>query len=398
LAIVFGLGFLIYTLFFKPIAPESTVTPESKRATSTAGLPGTQAGQGQVVTPGQGELPGTERTTQETTPTVSNVNSQLIYKTQDLTQTPTLGATLSGSGSKLQYYDSQSEKFYSLDKNGEITPLSDKVFHSVQKITWSPDKNKAILEYPDDAKIIYDFNTQKQITLPKHWKDFDFEPDGNNIVMKSIGLDPDNRWLAITSADGSTFRPIESLGEKDESVYPAWSPNKQVIAVFSEGIDFDRQEVYFVGLNHENFKSTVVEGRGFEPKWTPDGSSLLYSVYSSKTDLKPSLWLVDAQGENIGNNRRSLGIATWASKCVFAGSQDLYCAVPENLEEGAGLMPELAASTKDDLYKIDLRTGVKKLIAIPDSSYNISNIIVPSDQNYIYFTDKATQKLHKIKL
>jgi hypothetical protein len=398
--IVFILGFLIYSMFFKPMTSQVETKPDTNATSTTTGLPKSNTGQGQITAPADsGQLPGEVTEPTETTGTqpTQQYNPQL-YKTDELTKTPALGATLSTNGSDLQYYDSQTGKFYKIDKNGEMTPLSDKVFHSVSKITWSSGKNRAILEYPDGANILYDFDTEKQVTLPQHWKDFDFEPGGNNFVMKSIGLDQANRWLAIANVDGSGYKPIEALGDKDSTVIPLWSPNKQSIAVFSEGIDFDRQDVFFVGLNKENFKSTVVEGRGFQPKWAPEGKQLLYSVYSSSNDLKPNLWIVDALGDNIGNNRRNLNIETWANKCTFANNDELYCAVPENLEAGSGLMPELAKNTKDNLYKINLINGTKKLIAIPDGNYNISNLIISENQNYIYFNDETTLKLHKIKL
>jgi hypothetical protein len=397
--VIFLLGFLIYSMFFKPMVGQKTIEPDSKTASSTSGLPNANSGQGQITTPGNSsQLPDeTAKPSETDTPIVEQNNPQL-YKTDEFTKTPALGATLSTNGSDLQYYDEQSGKFYRIDKNGETTELSDKIFHSVSNVTWSSDKNKAILEYPDGANILYNFDTKKQVTLPQHWKDFNFEPGGNNFVMKSIGLDENNRWLAIANADGSGYRQIEALGDKDSTVYPLWSPNKQSIAVFTEGINFDQQDVFFVGLNNENFKSTVVEGRGFQPKWAPEGKQLLYSVYSSSNDLKPNLWIVDAQGDNIGNNRQNLNIETWADKCTFANNNDLYCAVPESLEAGSGLMPELAKNTKDNLYKIDLKSGTKKLIAIPDGSYNISNLIISENENYIYFNDDATQKLYKIKL
>ncbi|GAF84313.1 unnamed protein product, partial [marine sediment metagenome] len=308
------------------------------------------------------------------------------------------GTTLSKNGSDLQYYNQKDEKFYRITKDGQITPLSDKAFHQVQSIVWSPNKDKAILEYPDGANIIYNFTTNKQITLPKHWKDFDFSSNGQQIVMKSMGLDPDNRWLAVVSDDGSKARRIEALGDKDATVYPSWSPNNQSIAMYTKGVGFDRQEIFFVGLHNENFKSAIIEGRGFEPRWSPKGDRLLYSVYSSQTDLKPSLWIVNAQGENIGTGRKSLRVETWANKCTFADNINLYCAVPENLEEGAGLFPEMAKNTSDRLYKIDIRTGLKKLVAIPDDWYNMSNLIISDNGYYLYFTDETTGRLHKIRL
>ncbi len=248
------------------------------------------------------------------------------------------------------------------------------------------------------VNIIYNFSTNRQITLPAHWKDFDFSPDGSKLVMKSLGLDPNNRWLAISNIDGSNAQRIEDLGQNDETVYPAWSPNNQIIAMYTEGLDLDRQEVFFIGLHNENFKSTIIDGRGFEPKWSPSGDKLLYSVYSSKNNLKPMLWLVNASGDNIGSGRTSLNVETWADKCVFANQLDLYCAVQEKLEDGAGLFPEMAKNTKDNLYKIDLQTGLKKLIAIPDGSFSMSDMTISENGYYLYFTDQTTKTLHQIKL
>jgi hypothetical protein len=168
--------------------------------------------------------------------------------------------------------------------------------------------------------------------------------------------------------------------------------------MYTKGVDFNRQEIYFVGLNGENFKSTMIEGRGLETQWSTTGDRLLYSVYSTRDNLNPRLWLVDASGDTINNNRRSFDLQTWASKCTFASNTEIYCAVPETLERGSGLYPELADKTKDDLYKIDLSAGTKKLIAVPDGAYNISQVLVDENQDYLYFTDKQTDLIYKIKL
>ena len=393
LAVIFVLGYLLYALFFR--TPEEEIIPSQPVSTTTpAGLPSAQTGPGQVVPPGEtGVLPkgGEEEIASERA-------LGGITQTVELSQNEALAATLAGDGSDLQYYSQTDGRFYKINKDGQVTVLADKVFHNVESIKWAPDKNKAILEYPDGANILYNFSTNKQVTLPTHWKDFDFSPDSSQIVMKSIGLDPDNRWLAITNEDGSKTTAIEAIGEKDETVYPSWSPNNQVIAMYTEGVDFDRQEVFFVGLNQENFKSTVIEGRGFIPQWSPKGDQLLYSVYSSGNDLKPMLWLVGAQGDSIGAGRKSLGLETWADKCTFASATDLYCAVPRELETGAGLFPELAKNTPDRLYQIDIATGLKKLVAIPDGDYNMSDLIISDDGRYLYFTDKTTQRINKINL
>jgi hypothetical protein len=394
--VILILGYLLYAVFFKPSAPETA--PTGPAATTTpGGLPISPKGPGQIITPTPSAgLP--DRGEEGAGRKASEVANGGLTKTTKINDAESLGATLGANNSDVQFYNKSDGKFYRLDKNGAAEALSEKVFHAAENIKWSPTKNEAIIEYPDGSNIIYNFSAKKQITLPKHWKDFDFSPDGNEIVTKSLGLDPNNRWLAVSNEDGSKVKAIEALGENESIVYPSWSPNNQTIAMYTKGIDFDRQEVFFVGLNNENFKSMTVEGRGFQYKWQPNGNQLLYSVYSSKNDLKPMLWLDNARGESIGSGRRSLNIETWADKCSFASDKDLYCAVPEKMEEGAGLFPELAQNTRDQLYKIDMQTGLKKLIAVPDGSYNMSNLIISNGEEYLYFTDETTKKIYKIKL
>ncbi len=392
--VVVGLGYLLYLLFFRPL-PSAPAPAGGQTATTTGGLPTAATGTGQVITEtgtggGQGAgLPAAK---------ASPVALGGLTATAPVNNTPSLGAVLGANGQDIRFYDKTSGQFYYINSAGEKILLSDKIFHQVENITWSPDADKAVLEYPDGSNIMYDFSLQKQTTLPRHFEDFDFSPDGNRFVAKSMGIDPDNRWLVVANPDGSSVTALEGLGENADSVYSSWSPNSQMVAMFTRGAGLDRQEVFFVGLNNENFKSTMVEGRGFRSKWSPDGNRLLYSVYSTDNGMKPQLWIVDAAGDNIGADRKNLNMQTWADKCVFADNARLYCAVPETLAEGAGLFPELAQATKDDLYLVNPETGSKKLTAIPDGDYNMSDLIVSDNGYYLYFTDVQTGLIYKIKL
>jgi len=387
------IGYFIYATFFKSVV----ITPPAEEVATTTpgGLPTAGEGTGQII-----ETPGEATTLPVITPEEkpSEIANGGLTAVKEINSLPTQAATLSTNGSDLQFYSKDTGQFYTTDKDGNLKKLSEKVFYDVQEVTWSPSKSEAILEYPDGSNIVYNFETEKQISLPKHWKDFDFSPDGKQIVMKSIGTNEDNRWLAIANDDGSKITPIEPLGDKDATVYPSWSPNKQSIAMFTEGSGFDEQEVYFVGLNNENFKSTTIEGRNFQPLWSTKGDKLLYSVASSKDDYMPSLWIVDAEGNNIGSNRRNINLETWANKCTFADNSTLYCAVPDSLQKGAGLFTQLADNTKDNLIKVDLTTGQKKMVAIPENIYNMSNLIVSQNGYYLYFTDKNSGALNQIKL
>lgn len=406
LALVFIIGYFIWRLFFS--SEPSTLPPTDIETPGAIGeFPVAGPGTGNIIEPGgDGSLPGTggqinpgggQNPPDNSLFTPSPTAVGGLTETTAVNRNPSLDITLDNSG-QLQYYDRSDGKFYKLNSDGTKTTLSDKVFHSVQNVVWAPNSDKAVLEYPDGSKIVYNFSTQKQVTLPSHWQDFSFSADGSRLVSKSIGYDTSDSWLIVSSDDGSQATGIEKIGDNYDKVYSAWSPGNQIAALYTEGVDFNRQEVYFVGLNGENFKSTIVEGRGFQPKWSSEGSHLLYSVYNSSDNYNPRLWVVDATSDTIGQNRRQLTLQTWANKCTFASDTEVYCAVPEELPRGAGLLPQLADETKDLLYKIDLTTGSQKLIAIPNGYYNISQIAVPEEQDYLYFTDKFSGSVYQIKL
>jgi hypothetical protein len=399
LAVVGVCGYFIWLFFFKPVLTAPGQVPGA--TTTPAGLPAAQNGKGQVgTTTTPGGVPTATSTGQTPAPQVPKgvTVNPLSKQTTVLNANPSLKPVLSGDGKSLKFYDQTDNKFYKIDGNGNKVLLSNQTFYNVQNVNWSPDTNKAVLEYPDGSKIVYDFTTNKQSTLPKHWEDFNFSTDSSKLVMKSMGADVENRWLITANADGSQAQALEYIGANADTVIPSWSPNNQSVAMYTQGMDLNRQEVFFVGQNKENFKSTVVEGRGFQPLWSKTGDTLLYSVYSSDTNSNPSLWIVDAQGDSIGNNRQQLDLQTWADKCTFATDKQIYCAVPNSLQPGSGIVPDLAKNTQDTLYKIDLENGTKQQVAIPDGSYNISNLIVSDNQNQLFFTDATTNQIYKIDL
>lgn len=395
--LVILLGYLIYKVLFSGYSELPGQDSNVSTSTAGGGLPTAgSGGQNQVIDPGansglQGSADPKTQPLKEDEPTASGA-----APTIDVSSSRTYSVS-SGLNGSIKYYNPDDGKFYKLDGNDKPTAMSDKTFYQVKDVTWSPTKDKAILEYPDGTKTIYDFSKNKQVTLPEHWEDFSFSPSGDGLVMKSIGNDPDNRWLVTTNDDGGNIKALEQIANPSV-VYPSWSPNKQIIAMYTESTGIDKQEVYFVGQNKENFKSTIIEGRDFRPLWSPEGDRLFYSVYSEDSDLKPSLWVVDAQGDGIGANRQPLNLETWADKCTFANQTTVYCAVPNTLQRGAGMFPQMAQNTPDTLYRINTVTGAKEQVAVPEGSHTISEITTSKDGNQLYFNDTNTGHLYKIDI
>ncbi len=292
------------------------------------------------------------------------------------------------SNGSVRFHNETDGKFYSLGPDGKMRSLSDQVFYNVQNVVWAKTANKAVIEYPDNSKIIYNFETKTQTTLPKHWENFSFSPDSTELAAKSLGLAPENRWLITTKDDGSGAKLIEPLGNNADKVTMDWSPSRQTVAFSQTGEaqGADRKEILFLGLNGENFKSIIVEGLDFQPQWSPTGQKLLYSVDSARSDFKPELWIVNSYGDNIGAGRQLLQVNTWAKKCAFADDSTLICGVPRSLPEGAGMSPAIAADTPDDLYRIDIKTGIRTPLPL-DRNYTIDSISYDATGRKVIFTD-----------
>lgn len=387
--LVIGGGFAIYFFFFRAPAPE--VIPEEEIEVPITELPEAEVG----VPPEEVEV---------VVPTELEASPVAIGGlTQVETITPAAivsNATLSGDGQGVNYYDALSGQFSKVLPDGSIQTLTDDTFYNVDNVAWAADGNSAIIEYPDGSNIVYDFQTKKQITLPKHWEDFDFSPQGDQIVAKSMGLDPDNRWLIVSDRDGSNAQAIEPLGNNADKVQVSWSPNNQVIATSRTGqpMGINRQQILLVGKNQENFPGLTVEGWGFDYQWSPTGDRMLYDVYNMDNNYNPTLWIVDASGSNIGLNRRYLKVNTWADKCSFADSNTLYCAVPDYLPEGAGLQPELADDIPDTIYKIDVTTGKKSTVGKPEDASTIKQLTISADGKYLFYVDQLTNQLNQMRL
>jgi len=247
-------AYLLYILFFQTFIHPSQPQPNITGPEGT--LPGTGGTGPHVIT----------HTPTSTFPTASGGKTTPSASTVahgGLTHTPTINQTISdaitlNTTDGLQYYDRINEQFYHIDANGNAQPLTNTVFHDVQNVTWDKTSDKAILEYPDGSNVLYNFTTNKQITLPKHWQEFSFSPDGTQIAGKSIGTTPDNNWLFVANADGTGAHTVEALGTNADRVNVKWSPNNQVIGTYREDKGFDEQKLFFLGMHQENFKLTLV--------------------------------------------------------------------------------------------------------------------------------------------
>lgn len=393
IAVVIAIAYLLYFVFFRRVEPEVELVNINGELVELPDINELILNANEALNEAINEgLPG-----------VDSVASGSFTETDELTDVPTQNVSLAKDGT-VRYYDASDGKFYKVDANGNIIQIGDAQFSNIETVTWADTTNESILEFPDGSNIYYNHDTGRQVTLPQQAEEFDFSPTSNQIAFKYIHTDPERRALAVSTPDGASIRTLETLGNNEDKVTVEWSPTGRVAATFRDFIDFNRQEVGFVGLNNENFKGTIVEGRGLEYIYSSNGTEMLYSVYSKETEYKPSLWMVEADGENIGNNRRELKINTFAEKCAFSSDGvTAYCGVPSQSYYGFGLEPDIVKDVPDDIYKINTQTGTKTKIAVPvndegNASYSVDTMMVSSDDSKLYFRDDNSGKLVKIDL
>ena len=400
--LVLGIGFLIYAVFFRAPEPTGQIPDQTEQRPTDGAFPDAGVGTGDrtQIDAGDGILPESDLV--DGTIGAGDPNLEVdepdVPAVRQISSDTLTGIDIRGGG--VQFYNDVDGQFYRVGADGDAEELSEEVFFNVQNVTWANGSNQAVLEYPDGSNIVYNFDTDTQVTLPRHWEDFSFSDRGDRLAAKSIGISTDNRWLVTTNPDGSSIKLVEPLGENADKVTIDWSPNNQIVGFSRTGqaLGADREEILFVGLNGENFRSMNVEGRGFQSEWSQSGNRLLYSVYSARTNFKPEIWVVDATPSTIGNNRRSLQINTWAEKCNFADDRFIYCGVPKDLQTGAGFAPGLAQGTEDRLVRIDTRTGSQTEIDLGNDAHTIDDIFVDEGTNTLYFTDKNQAGLFNVSL
>ena len=394
------IAFALYSFFFKPFGAIVPTVPPTTEPQPTGGLPIAPEAPLPELQPTQ---PGVLRPTPPPSG-ISAVAEGGLTATNPMLPTGAREVKLRADGRGVNYYNALDGKFYRVTTDGTLNQLSSNTFAQVENATWSPQGNKAVLEFPDGSNIFFDFDSQQQATLPAHWKDFDFDPSGDKIVSKSIGTDEQDRYLIVSDTNGSGARVITALGNQEQFVTPTWSPSGQVVALAETGFPThgsagDRQNIYLVpNRQTTDFPQITIEGYGLRSQWSPDGNQMLYSAYNATNEYKPHLWVVTTQPGNEGASKVDLGLNTWADKCAFADTTTLYCAVPVYLEQGFGMVPGLADAIPDEIYKIDLNDGTKTLIASPVESPTIETLMVSEDGDSLFFVDKQDQGLFEMRL
>ncbi len=380
------IGFILFYIFFKP---EAELIKEEIESELEAG----------ILTPSldrEEDIIVSEDITEPTGLTPSAIARGDVTLTTRLTTSSVVSPSIIGNS--IGYYDPNDGRFYSIDADGRVLPISDAKFLGAESVLFSQDAESAILEFPDGSNILYNLDEGRQITMPSHWEDFGFSPQGDELIGKAIA-DPNNGQLVVMNTNGTQARSVAELGPNEGKVDVMWSPNGEFLALSNTGqaqAGFGRRAVLLIDQNGDAPGSIIVDGTNFSAKWTPLGQHLVYSTSNPANRERPSLWYVKATGDEIGEERKDLGVATWIEKCAFRDDTFLICAVPKTIPDFQGYDYRLSESA-DDVYEINLLTGRSTLLAEPVVDVTMTNLSVSADQTTLYFTDEFN-RLNTLRL
>jgi len=400
LIILTGLAFVIlsalgiYFLFFYTPSDDTTFVPEPEAGEITnpinIGLPEVGLNTDQDVT----EVPPETKDNENIAEVIgSQQRSAEVYIDSNVS------ALNTNVGVGVRYYQPSSGFFYKRLGNGTSVPLSDRQFNNVEKVTWS-NKDKAVIEYPDGANIVYDFVKQQQYTLPAQLKEFVFNDQADVLAAKVEGPLIEDNWLVTINSDGSGLAYIESMGKNGNKVQPLWSPNGQVVAIFADNNGSDSNKVVPIGLNGENYPSFNTVGRGFKGVWADNGKKMLFTTYSSQIGFRNTLWLAEFNEDLSIKRQVNLGLNTYLNKCYIL-PEKAYCAVPQSMPEGGGWFAELTKDINDDIFLIDLKSLNVEKIATPvnnGSGITISSLQYDQSSNQLIFNDNKTGQVFSLNL
>ena len=382
-------GYILYRMFF-PNVNVSTPMAEEER-------------NGQLPVAGNGGPTSTDGTKPQNgvlQPSIPSVRPQPTSShTRILNDAETRNVSPTPDGQGVRYYNPDDGRFYRVRADGTIETMSDRQFFNVAAVSWGNKTDKNILTFEDGKHGYYNFETNAYVPLPDYWQNFRFSPDDARVAEKSIGVDPDNRYLITTNPDGTEIKPINAMGENSDLVHVNWVPHGQIIAWTETGEpQSDGQQILMVGQHKENFKGLIAPGNDFLPNWSPGGKTVLFSVWSDATQNQPSIWVTSGEAGSIGAGRKNLHINTWADKCAWGSESVVFCAVPQNLPENAGIDRSSAKDLPDDIYKIDLSGGQITKISTPSQTRPVANPVISKDLKTFTFTDTANGKLYQYDL
>ncbi|NTW75348.1 MAG: hypothetical protein HGB34_00360 [Candidatus Moranbacteria bacterium] len=326
-----------------------------------------------------------------------NVVSDAISPVTDM---PAYGGALIDD-SHIAYFNERSLKRASLGGGAEevlIPSLPGKILEAV----WSPDR-KQVLTLLDSGTErrwnLLDLSTKTVTQL----KSGISSPRWSNLSERIFYSysDPTTQTSELDTAkpNGSEWETIANT--RMRGAFLSVVPQSALVSFWSAPSAFEETSLFTVPASGGEPRLIFSGKFGADYLWSPDGTKLLISNTLSKGGGDVRL----GTANQTGGEFRTLQVPTMISKAVWSkDGKTVYYALPLSLPENAVLPNDYFSRpihTHDSFWKIDVTTGKTQRVVDPEvveGSYDSSGLFLGPDEEYLYFTDRITEKIFRIRI
>ena len=176
---------------------------------------------------------------------------------------------------------------------------------------WSPDgKQIAFFRYTNDVdyRDIFIMNADgtnvRRITRGPENDNFStWSPDGRQIAFERSTWEqgPDGKWerltcgIYVTDTDGANVRCL--IEDQTNPQYPRWSPDGKRIAYWCWPVD--RPSLWVIDTNGENRRMVHRWGGNYGIDWSPGGEKIVFCSYQDKPWTANDIYVINADGKGM---------------------------------------------------------------------------------------------------
>ncbi|MEI8103917.1 MAG: hypothetical protein WCG84_03405 [Candidatus Moraniibacteriota bacterium] len=323
---------------------------------------------------------------------------------QKVLDDPIAGATMDKKNQYLWYLSSGSAAtIYKKDllSGGVETILA--LPYAVSQIRWSPDVTEALV--------------QEASGNSEHWHLIQFQ-DKKDTPLKSGVLSPvwtnagdrivyvyeeqkGSPALNLSRPDGSEWSQLAPISPSAGYVV-ATIPQSSLVAVWNIPSAFNETHLQAVSLGGGEAQTIATSRFGADYLVSPDG----LKIFTSRSDSRGGNSIISGVTNASGGEYAMLGIPTLAQKAVWSrDGKTVFYALPGGFSDGAVLPDDYRKKsffTQDTFWKIDTTTGQKtRLVGLsdmPTETYDASKFFLDLDEQSLFFIDRNTRILYRIKL
>ncbi len=317
-----------------------------------------------------------------------------------VTEKPAYAATILDN-SHIAYFNERALKRASLGGGGEEVLIKD-LPGKIIKAVWAPDRTQVL--------VLFDMETEQRWQLV-NLKDSSVTPLKQGITSPTWSnlseriyyfyTDPVQNKISLDTAkpDGSAWKQLSFVSLTN--AFLSTVPSSTLLSFWNKPSALQETSLYTLPVSGDLPKKIFSGKFGADYLWSPDGSKVLISNTLAKGGTSIRLGTANQNGGEF----QTLQAPTFVSKTVWSEDNNtIYYALPLSMPENAVLPDDYYSrpiQTKDSFWKMDVETGKSNRIIEPQeigNGYDASGLFLSKNEDFLYFTDRTSNQLLRIKL